>query len=105
MSSEVIQEEMFAPVLVVTRADSWDQAISACNGVRQGLAAALFTGDRSLHEDFLRRAQAGILKINDSTAGAAVDVPFGGCKVSGVGPPEHGPADVEFYTRYQAVYT
>src|SRR3989442_8921619 len=33
-------------------------------------------------EDFLRRARAGILKINGSTANAAVDLPFGGWKAS-----------------------
>src|SRR5215207_684220 len=47
---------------------------------------------------------AGIVKINRSTADAEVDVPFGGWKASGIGPPEHGRFDRDFYTRPQVVY-
>jgi acyl-CoA reductase-like NAD-dependent aldehyde dehydrogenase len=53
---------------------------------------------------FMSEAQAGILKINRSTADAAVDVPFGGWKASGLGPPEHGEFDLDFFTRPQTVY-
>jgi len=102
--AEVVQEETFGPVLVVQRAENWDQAISLCNGVKQGLAAALFSSSSELTQDFLRRAKAGILKINSSTADAGVDLPFGGWKTSGIGPPEHGVANREFFTRPQAVY-
>jgi alpha-ketoglutaric semialdehyde dehydrogenase len=102
--AEIVQEETFGPVLVVQRAENWDRAISLCNGVKQGLAAALFSTSPELIEDFLRRVKAGILKINSSTADAAVDLPFGGWKASGMGPPEHGVANREFFTRLQAVY-
>jgi len=101
---EVVQEETFGPVLVVQRANDWEDAISLCNGVKQGLVAALFSDSKNLIEDFLGRAKAGILKINSSTADAAVDLPFGGWKASGFGPPEHGPANREFFTRMQAIY-
>jgi acyl-CoA reductase-like NAD-dependent aldehyde dehydrogenase len=49
-------------------------------------------------------AEAGIVKVNLCTADAEVDVPFGGWKASGVGPPEHGSFDRDFYTRPQTVY-
>lgn len=101
---EVVQEETFGPVLVVQRAKDWKEAIELCNGVEQGLAAALFSRSEKLIEDFMRRGKAGILKINSSTADAAVDLPFGGWKASGIGPPEHGPANREFFTRMQAIY-
>jgi acyl-CoA reductase-like NAD-dependent aldehyde dehydrogenase/nicotinamidase-related amidase len=101
---EIVREETFGPVLVVQAARDWDHAIGLCNGVCQGLAAAVFTGSRDIVERFLDEAQAGILKVNQSTADAAVDVPFGGWKTSGVGTPEHGIFDVEFYTRPQTVY-
>jgi acyl-CoA reductase-like NAD-dependent aldehyde dehydrogenase/nicotinamidase-related amidase len=103
-SAEIVQEETFGPVLVVQQAGDWDQAISLCNGVKQGLAAAIFTTSPKRIEDFLRRARAGILKINGSTANAAVDLPFGGWKASGIGPAEHGPANREFFTRMQSIY-
>jgi acyl-CoA reductase-like NAD-dependent aldehyde dehydrogenase len=44
------------------------------------------------------------LKVNQSTSDAAVDAPFGGWKASGIGPPEHGIFDLEFFTRPQTVY-
>ena len=103
-SAEIVQEETFGPVLVVQQAGDWDQAISLCNGVKQGLAAAIFTTSPKRIEDFLRRTRAGILKINGSTANAAVDLPFGGWKASGIGPAEHGPANREFFTRMQSIY-
>lgn len=102
--AEIVQEETFGPVLVVQQAGDWDQAISLCNGVKQGLAAAIFTTSPKRIDDFLRRVRAGILKINASTANAAVDLPFGGWKASGIGPAEHGPANREFFTRMQSIY-
>lgn len=89
-------------MLVVQKAKDWDEAISLCNGVKQGLAAAIFTTSPKRIEDFLRRVRAGILKINCSTANAAVDLPFGGWKASGIGPAEHGSANREFFTRMQS---
>jgi alpha-ketoglutaric semialdehyde dehydrogenase len=101
---EIVQEETFGPVLVVQVAQNWDHAIQLANGVRQGLAAAVFTTSRDLVRNFLDHAEAGILKVNQSTAGVAVDAPFGGWKASGLGPPEHGNFDIEFFTRPQTVY-
>jgi acyl-CoA reductase-like NAD-dependent aldehyde dehydrogenase len=103
-SDEVVQQETFGPVLVVQTAQNWDHAIELVNGVPQGLSAALFSSSPELAERFPDEAVAGIVKINDSTADAGVDVPFGGWKTSGIGPPEHGSCDRDFYTRPQAVY-
>jgi len=102
--AEIVQQETFGPVLVVQTAVGWEHAIRLCNGVRQGLAAAVFSHTPRVVERFLDEAEAGILKVNQSTADAAVDVPFGGWKASGLGLPEHGVFDQEFYTRAQTVY-
>lgn len=102
--SEIVQEESFGPVLVVQTARDFSHAIELMNGVRQGLAAALFAASPDLVRTFLDEAEAGILKLNQSTSGATVDAPFGGWKSSGLGPPEHGRFDVEFFTRAQTVY-
>jgi acyl-CoA reductase-like NAD-dependent aldehyde dehydrogenase len=101
----IVQEETFGPVLVLQRASSWDEAICLANGVSQGLVAALFSRSKERQESFREEARAGILKINQATHGAGVELPFGGWKLSGVGPPEHGPGNREFYTRAQAVYS
>jgi alpha-ketoglutaric semialdehyde dehydrogenase len=102
--SEIVQEETFGPVLVVQSAYHWEDALRLLNGVRQGLVAALFSRSVSLRESFLERAEAGVLKIGESTAGVAAHLPFGGWKRSGAGPPEHGESDLEAYTRLQALY-
>ena len=101
---EIVQHELFGPVLVVQTASDWDEAIALLNGVSQGLVAALFSQSQKIIEAFLHEARAGILKINQSTADAGLDVPFGGWKSSGIGPPEHGRFDREFFTRPQAIY-
>lgn len=101
---ELVQRETFGPLLVIQPAESWAHAIELLNGVEQGLVAAVFTGSSSGSARFLDEAEAGILKLNRSTADAEVDVPFGGWKSSAVGPPEHGSFDRDFYTRPQTVY-
>ena len=102
--SEIVQEETFGPVLVVESARTFEEALALADGVRQGLAASLFAGDGPWREHFLTAARAGILKWNSSTADADGAAPFGGWKASGLGPPEHGPGNAEFYGRLQAVY-
>lgn len=103
-NSEIVQEETFGPVLVVQPARNWEEALALCNGTRYGLVAALFSRDPARQAEFLERAEAGILKLNRATADADAESPFGGWKHSGIGPPEHGASDREFYTRTQAVY-
>jgi alpha-ketoglutaric semialdehyde dehydrogenase len=103
-SMEVVQEETFGPVVVLQQARDWNRAVRLCNGVSQGLVAALFSRSRDVQERFLAEARAGMLKINMPTAGAVACAPFGGWKESGIGPFEHGVADAEFYSRYQTIY-
>ena len=100
----LVQEETMSPLLVVQQADDFDHALELCNGVRHGLAAALFSQATRLQRKFLAEARAGILKLNSATAGVDVALPFGGWRESGLGPPEHGEGDRLFYTRLQAVY-
>ncbi len=100
----LVQEETMSPLLVVQRAEDFAHALELCNGVGHGLVAALFSDSADLQQKFLAEARAGVLKINSATAGVDVSLPFGGWKMSGLGPPEHGEADRLFYTRMQAVY-
>ena len=102
--SEIVQEEAFAPIVCLERARDFEEALDLVNGVRQGLVAALFAGPGRWRERFQESVRAGILKWDSSTADADAFAPFGGWKSSGVGPPEHGPGNVEFYTRLQAIY-
>jgi acyl-CoA reductase-like NAD-dependent aldehyde dehydrogenase len=101
---ELVQEETFGPLMVLQPASDFDHALRLCNGVRYGLVAALFSDNPDRRTRFLDDAQAGILKINSTTADADAEAPFGGWKASGIGPPEHGRSNREVYSRTQAVY-
>ncbi len=103
-AAEIVQEETFGPVLVVQPASDFEHALALLDGVRQGLIAALFSPGSERRARFLAAARAGVLKLDRSTVDAAVEAPFGGFKASGLGPPEHGPGNLKFYTRMQAIY-
>ena len=100
----LVQEETFGPVAVIQDAADWSEAISLCNGVGQGLVASFFGRDPAQQEQFLAQAEAGILRLNPDGFPVAADAPFGGWKTSGMGPPEHGRWDREFFARPQAIY-
>jgi acyl-CoA reductase-like NAD-dependent aldehyde dehydrogenase/nicotinamidase-related amidase len=100
----LVQEETFGPVAVVLPADDLDDAIRLANDVPQGLVASLSTRDAAARRRFADAALAGILKLVSGPLAVAPDAPFLGWKASGIGPPEHGVWDREFYARPQAVY-
>ena len=76
-------QEIFAPVLQVTRVASFDAAVEAANATRFGLAAGLISDDPALWGRFLSRSRAGVVNWNRPTTGAASDMPFGGLGESG----------------------
>lgn len=80
---DVVDEEIFGPVLQVVRVDSWDAAIEAANNTRFGLAAGLLSDDGALWDDFRARIRAGVVNFNRPTTGAAGFLPFGGPGASG----------------------
>ena len=100
----LIQQETFGPVAVIQVAKDYDEAIRLCIGVPQGLVASFFGRNADLQRRFLADAEAGILRLNPSAFPVVADAPFGGWKSSGMGPPEHGRWDREFFARPQAIY-
>ena len=98
------REEVFGPVTSLFRFETLDEAIDRANAVRFGLSAAIFTSSVAATQRFANELQAGVLHVNQQTAGADVHVPFGGIKGSGFGPHEQGRAAIEFYTELVTVY-
>ncbi len=82
------QLEWFAPLLVIQRVDSFDQALRAAAQTTYGLAASLLGGTREMFERFVEDVKAGVVNWNTSTTGAAGTMPFGGLGDSG----NHRPA-------------
>ena len=81
--THVADEEIFGPVLQVTRVANWDAAIAAANNSKFGLAAGLVSDEAGLWEDFRLRIRAGVVNFNRPTTGAASFLPFGGPGASG----------------------
>ncbi|EFG75535.1 aldehyde dehydrogenase (NAD) family protein [Mycobacterium parascrofulaceum ATCC BAA-614] len=82
--SEIAQEEIFGPVLVVIAFDDDDDAVRIANNSIYGLAGAVFGGDQDRALAVARRIRAGSFSINGGNYFGA-DSPFGGFKQSGVG--------------------
>ena len=83
-SARCVQEEIFGPIVVISKFTTDDEAIALANGVRYGLASAIFTNDVTRLQKFVRALQAGIVAVN-TTATALPGLPFGGFKQSGFG--------------------
>jgi aldehyde dehydrogenase (NAD+) len=97
-------EEVFGPVTSLYRFSTIEEAIERANAVEFGLSASIFTSSLAATQRFVNELEAGILHVNQQTAGADVHVPFGGIKGSGYGPHEQGRAALEFYTEVVTVY-
>ncbi|ELP0293251.1 aldehyde dehydrogenase PuuC [Klebsiella michiganensis] len=83
-ASALSQEEIFGPVLVVTRFKTEEQALALANDSRYGLGAAVWTRDLSRAHRVSRRLKAGSVFVNNYNDGD-MTVHFGGYKQSGNG--------------------
>jgi aldehyde dehydrogenase (NAD+)/betaine-aldehyde dehydrogenase len=79
------QEEVFGPVLAVTRFRDIDEAIQFANGTDYGLVAGVWTRDLSTAHRMIREVLAGQVFVNTYGASGGVELPFGGFKRSGYG--------------------
>ena len=91
--SEIAQEEIFGPVLVVIPFDDDDDAVRIANNSIYGLAGAVFSRDQDRALAVARRIRTGSFSINGGNY-FGPDAPFGGFKQSGVGR-EMGVAGIE----------
>jgi len=82
--ARIAQEEIFGPVLAVTRARSFEEEVAIANGTIYGLTGAYYGRDRARIEEAKRRLHVGNLYINRKCTGALVGIhPFGGFNMSG----------------------
>jgi RHH-type proline utilization regulon transcriptional repressor/proline dehydrogenase/delta 1-pyrroline-5-carboxylate dehydrogenase len=90
--SSVITEEIFGPMLAVTRVESVDEALADLQARRHGLTCGLFSRSPSTVERFSAEAPAGNVYVNRKITGAVVGrQPFGGNRRSGIGYKAGGP--------------
>ena len=83
-SSQIVQEELFGPVIVVLPFDSDDEGIALANDTPFGLAASAWSRDVVRSMRATREIQAGCVWINDHIP-IISEMPHGGYKASGFG--------------------
>ncbi len=83
-TDEMIQREVFGPVVTVQRFDDDEQALAWANDVPYGLAASVFTRDVARALNAARRLEFGTVWINDHIP-LVSEMPHGGFKQSGYG--------------------
>jgi len=97
LDSALAQEEVFGPVVTLHPVADLAEAIGAANAVRFGLSASIATHDLAVAEAFMDGVEAGLVHVNQPTAGVEYQTPFGGVKDSGYGPKEQGWSALDFY--------
>jgi aminomuconate-semialdehyde/2-hydroxymuconate-6-semialdehyde dehydrogenase len=93
--SEIVQEEVFGPVLVLQTFDTEDEAVRLANDTRFGLAATITTGDPERAARVSGRLVAGTVWVNCFFV-RDLRAPFGGSRHSGIGR-EGGSWSFDFY--------
>ncbi|MEU5594933.1 aldehyde dehydrogenase [Streptomyces sp. NPDC020298] len=93
--SEIVQEEVFGPVLTLQTFADEEEAVRLANDTRFGLAATLATGDPERVQRVTSRLVAGTVWVNCFFV-RDLQAPFGGSRLSGVGR-EGGTWSFDFY--------
>ena len=97
----VFQEEIFGPVLTVTRFHDAAEAIALANAVEYGLANSVWSKNTDTTLPVARALRSGTVWVN-TTIDAPPTMPFGGYGTSGVGR-EMGQAGFEEFTELKSV--
>ncbi|AET39807.1 aldehyde dehydrogenase (NADP(+)) ALD4 Ecym_5004 [Eremothecium cymbalariae DBVPG len=99
----IVKEEIFGPVVTVSKFKTIDELIELANDSEYGLAAGIHTTNISTAIEVSNRLKAGTVWINTFND-FHHSVPFGGFKASGIGK-EMGLESLEAYTQVKAVRT
>jgi malonate-semialdehyde dehydrogenase (acetylating)/methylmalonate-semialdehyde dehydrogenase len=97
-------DEIFGPVLGVTRVETYDEAVRLVNENPYGNGTAIFTRDGGVARRFEFEVQAGMVGINVPIPVPVAYYSFGGWKASLFGDTHiYGPEGISFYTRGKVV--
>merc|ERR1712000_580814 len=98
---KIMQEEIFGPVCTISKFETEDEVIKACNETTYGLAAAVHTQDLNTALRVANSLKAGTVWVNNYNM-PSYQVPFGGFKESGLGR-ELGKYALSNYTQVKSV--
>ncbi|MCU1398988.1 MAG: mmsA [Acidimicrobiales bacterium] len=101
---KVYDDEIFGPVLTVTRVQSYDEGLQLINDNRYGNGTAIFTRDGGVARQFQFDVQVGMVGINVPIPVPVSYYSFGGWKASLFGDQHmYGPEGINFFTRSKVV--
>ncbi|GMM56317.1 aldehyde dehydrogenase (NAD(P)(+)) [Maudiozyma humilis] len=98
---QIVKDEIFGPIVTVSKFSTVDDVVHKANDSQYGLAAGIHTKDVNKAVAVSRRLKAGTIWINTYNA-FHQSVPFGGFGQSGIGR-EMGAAALENYTQVKSV--
>jgi acyl-CoA reductase-like NAD-dependent aldehyde dehydrogenase len=94
--SEIVQREVFGPVLTCQTFGDEDEAVALANSTRYGLSGIVYTGSQARAERVGRAIRAGTVWVNTFLV-RDLTAPFGGIGISGIGR-EGGDHALDFYS-------
>jgi succinate-semialdehyde dehydrogenase/glutarate-semialdehyde dehydrogenase len=100
-ASRLNKEEVFGPVLPVSRFTDFDDAITRANDTPYGLGSSIWTHDARLIHRAAQEIESGMTWVNQIHYGYD-ELPFGGVKASGFGK-EHGIEALDSYVEIKSV--
>ena len=102
--ARISQEEIFGPVLAVTKARDFDEALAFANDTEYGLTGALYSRSIERLERARDEFHVGNLYLNRKCTGALAGVhPFGGFNMSGTDSKAGGPDYLRLFTQPQVI--
>ncbi|KFD66296.1 hypothetical protein M514_09475 [Trichuris suis] len=103
LSDEILQDEIFGPILPVVSVDNIETALQTIMERERPLAIYLFTRSTSLQQKFIECSHSGALVVNDVMVHMALEtLPFGGVGRSGMGR-YHGKFSFDTFSHEKAV--
>ena len=104
--ARIFQEEIFGPVLAVTKANSFEHALELANDSQYGLTGAVFSNNAEHLRQAKERFHVGNLYFNRKCTGAMVGAhPFGGFNMSGTDSKAGGPDYLLLFLQAKSVAT
>ena len=102
-SMKVMRDETFGPVVGVMKVRDSEEALRLANDTRYGLSGSVF-GEKDRAERVARRVECGAVNVNDVLVNyfAAMSVPMGGWKESGIGF-RHGEYGIRKFCRAESI--
>ena len=94
--SEIVQREVFGPVLTLQTFTGEEEAVALANSTAYGLSGIVYTGSRDRAERVGRAVRAGTVWVNTFLV-RDLTAPFGGIGISGIGR-EGGDYALDFYS-------